>query len=82
MVGREGRPKKWGWVEGPRLNRVSKAVGMSNRSRRRPLYVRPGDDVVIVWTRRQTGFTKFPLDWLSGWKHEENKGENRRPGKN
>ena len=36
---------------------------MSNRDRRRSVYVRSGNDVVIFGARLETGFTKFPLDW-------------------
>lgn len=52
-------------------------AGMSNRKRRRSLYVRPGDDVVIVGIRREKGFTKFPLDWPKASIRPETRGNGR-----
>jgi len=53
-------------------------AGMSNRNRRRSLYVRPGNDVVIVWTRREKGFTKFLLDWPKASIRLETRGKRER----
>ena len=54
-----------GWAEDPGFYRVagSGLIGMPNRNRGRPVYVRSDNDVVIVGAKCQKGVMQFPLDW-------------------